>query len=53
MTGLVTMLIFWSFHIRISHHYETVELQVQQTSLEGIAGYVRYLSITIRQLLLE
>ena len=47
------MLIFWSFHTRIWHHYETMELLFHQTSLEGIAGYGRYLSITVRQLWLE
>ena len=42
------MLIFWSFHFRISHHYETVELLVHQTSLEGIAGCGRYLNTNVR-----
>ena len=45
------MLVFWSFHIRISHHYETVEMIVHQT--EWIAGYGRYLTIYICQFLLE
>ena len=47
------MLVFWSFHIRMSHHYETVELLAHQTALEGTAGYSRFLSINFRQLLLE
>ena len=47
------MLVFWSFHIRISNHYETVELLVHQASLEGIEGCSRYLSINVRRLLLE
>ena len=38
------MLIFWSFHIRISHHYETVELLAHQTSLEGRDSRMRSLS---------
>ena len=47
------MLIFWSFDIHISHHYEIVELLVHQTSLEGIAGCGHYLSINVRRLLLQ
>ena len=46
------MLIFWSFHIRSLDHYETVEFLVHQTSLEGIAGYCRCLSLTVLQVLL-
>ena len=45
------MLTFWSFHIRILHHYEIVELLVHKTSLERMAGYGRYLSINVRHLL--